>query len=125
MALEYYTLEFNENQLMPIVVGNGPTIVGPHRDKVEKAMSNGLYDSDIEYLRLFIYFGLIGIVIIVLWGISFIRMSVPPDYLYLKFFILYLFGVMCLGSHFCLEAPMIALVCYLICIGHQRKLIHG
>ena len=125
LALEYYTLEFNENQLMPIVVGNGPTIVGPHRDKVEKAMSNGLYDSDIEYLRLFIYFGLIGIVIIVLWGISFIRMSVPPDYLYLKFFILYLFGVMCLGSHFCLEAPMIALVCYLICIGHQRKLIHG
>ena len=125
LALEYYTLEFNENRLMPIVVGNGPTIVGPHRDKVEKAMSNGLYDSDIEYLRLFIYFGLIGIVIIVLWGISFIRMSVPPDYLYLKFFILYLFGVMCLGSHFCLEAPMIALVCYLICIGHQRELIYG
>lgn len=125
LALEYYTLEYNENQVVPIVVGNGPAIVGPHRDKVEKAMAYGLYDSDIEYLRLFIYFGLIGIVIIIFWGVTFIRMTVPPDYLYLKFFIIYLFGVMCLGSHFCLEAPMIALVCYLICVGHQKQLMYG
>lgn len=38
-----------------MVIGNGPAIVGPHRDKVEEAMSLGLYDSDIEYLRLYIY----------------------------------------------------------------------
>lgn len=125
LALEYYTLEYNENQVVPIVIGNGPTIVGPHFDKVKKAMAFGLYDSDIEYLRLFIYFGLIGIIIILFWGVSFICMSVPPDYLYLKFFILYLFGVMCLGSHFSMESPMIALVCYMICVGHQRKVNYG
>lgn len=125
LALEYYTLEYNENQVVPIVIGNGPTVVGPHFDKVKKAMAFGLYDCDIEYLRLFIYFGLIGIIIILFWGVSFICMSVPPDYLYLKFFILYLLGVMCLGSHFSMESPMIALVCYMICVGHQRKINYG
>lgn len=125
LALEYYTLEYNENQVVPSVIGNGPVIVGPHFDKVKKAWAFGLYDSDIEYLRLFIYFGLIGIIIILFWGVSFICMSVPPDYLYLKFFILYLFGVMCLGSHFSMEAPMISLVCYMICVGQQRKKIYG
>lgn len=125
LELKYYTLDYNGNDFVPMVIGNGPAIVGPHRDKVEEAMSLGLYDSDIEYLRLYIYFGLLGIAIIVFWGITFIGMSVPPDYLYLKFFIIYLFGVMCLGSHFCLEAPMIALVCYLICVGHQKQLMYG
>lgn len=115
IALRYFTLDFNEGNWGKILIGNGIPGQGPYFDKMTELNSVlHIYSTDIEYMMWFVYFGLLGIFLLLYWGRTMIKLRVDKSNYYLKFFIIYLFMVMLLGSHFIREAPMIALVCYLI-----------
>lgn len=121
LSFLYYTTEFNEGKTLPVLIGNGVPYKGEYYNKIAKANMVGLYENDIEYLQWYIFFGIVGLFALLYWGITFIRLKVPQEYIFIKLFVAYIFIVMILGSHFFREIPMIAMLSYMLY--YQNKIV--
>lgn len=112
-SLAYYFGAFNNGDLIANIFGNG-VINSGRNEKVTLANQLGFFFSDIEYMMWFIYFGIIGLIGFFVWGCNCLKAKIDIDGTYLKTFVCYLFMVMCLGSHFFVDVPLICIVSYLL-----------
>ena len=114
LSFAYFTIEFNEGRTLPMIIGNGVPTKGRYFDKVAAANNIGLYENDIEYIQWYLFFGFVGLVALLYWGITFLRLKIPKEYTFIKIFIAYIFITMTLGSHFFRGLPTIAMLCYIL-----------
>lgn len=113
----YFSMVFNDqNSVLPNVVGNGPIVDGPVAKKLDIASQVGFWLSDVEYITWFIYFGIIGLLIVILWGISCMIAKIPRDYYYIKMMLLYYFIVMTFGAIIMDNIPIVCILTYVIYI---------
>lgn len=111
----YFSTLFNDQEsILPILVGNGPIVDGPVAKKLDMASRVGFWLSDVEYITWFIYFGILGLLIVVLWGISCLIAKIPKDYYYCKMMILYYFIVMFFGAIIMDNIPIVCILSYVI-----------
>lgn len=113
----YFSMVFNDqNAVLPNIVGNGPIVDGPVAKKLDIASQVGFWLSDVEYITWFIYFGIIGLLIVILWGMSCMIAKIPRDYYYIKMMLLYYFIVMMFGAIIMDNIPIVCILTYVIYI---------
>lgn len=118
----YFSMVFNDqNSVLPNIVGNGPIVDGPVAKKLDMASQVGFWLSDVEYITWFIYFGIIGLLIVILWGISCMIAKIPRDYYYFKMMLLYYFIVMTFGAIIMDNIPIVCILTYVIYIKSLQK----
>lgn len=118
----YFSMVFNDqNSVLPNIVGNGPIVDGPVAKKLDMASQVGFWLSDVEYITWFIYFGIIGLLIVILWGISCMIAKIPRDYYYFKMMLLYYFIVMTFGAIVMDNIPIVCILTYVIYIKSLQK----
>ena len=114
LSLKYFALDFNQNNIIPIIFGNGYPMRGKYADIIFAANEMGLHQDDIEYLLWYVYFGIIGIIIFFYWVYTFLSIKVNTKFLCFKYFILYIIICMLLGSHFFRQIPLMAVISYIL-----------
>lgn len=111
----YFGMEFNDqNSVLSNIIGNGPIVAGPLSKKLYMASQVGFWLGDVEYMTWFIYFGIVGLLLVILWGISCLKAKIPKNYYSAKMMILYYFFVMTFGTTIMDSIPLVCIVCYII-----------
>lgn len=112
---KYYLTEFNDSPLQ-IILGNGVPGDGTTYDKQIKRNMNfhSFFLSDIGYIQIFIYYGLIGICIYFILLYKALSTDIVPQYEFAKLFVIFYFLSSLTGAYILSNALYMSLALYLI-----------
>lgn len=48
----------------------------------------GYWESDVGYAEIFVYFGLIGLIALLIWFIGVLTVRIPSEYFFLKIYLI-------------------------------------
>lgn len=90
---KFFFTEFNDNPIKDII-GNGVPSVGKYGNKIAYLGKNqGLCITDVLPTNIYLYFGLVGLVLYSLLLIKVIKTKVSEDCLFSKLMVLYMFAI--------------------------------
>lgn len=90
-AISFYWQESLKNPI-GFVFGNGIGYGGALSNFTLKATMNGYYESDIGYFALLFDFGILGVLSYILLLYQILKMKVDDKYVYLKCYLIYVYG---------------------------------
>lgn len=119
---KFFFTEFNNNPIKDII-GNGVPSVGKYGDQIAYLGKNrGLCITDVLPTNIFLYFGVVGLVLYSLLLIKVIRTKVSDDCLFSKLMVLYMFAIGPTNVALLSISPMIfAMGLYGIYIGSTKS----
>jgi hypothetical protein len=92
LSINYYLNDFSPNTFS-LIFGNGEgtneSIYGQNMDYIKNEL--GYYQSDIGYIGLYSKFGVLAILAYIIFIYKTIKISVPVEYLYAKYFLYFIF----------------------------------
>lgn len=88
---EYFLKDFNQS-IVPVFIGNGLPHANSEYGKkiVNLSVNEFLYSNDVGYVHIFLYSGIIGLIIILIFYSKFLRIPIPNKYLWAKFYLFYI-----------------------------------
>ncbi len=113
----YYLTEFNApNDLYHEILGNGIYFPnsGEYSKRVDALQNAHFFLVDVEYVQFFIYFGLLGMVVLILWYIAALSIKIPKDYVYVKYFFLYIALSATTGGYWVWHIPVLSMLSYFL-----------
>lgn len=112
---KYYLFDFNDN-ILANLIGNGiPQGNGNYAYRVSKnSNNNAYYLSDVGFVQIYIYYGILGLIVYALLLIKIIRTKVNPKYEFAKLFAIYYYLTLFSGNYLIQNAFYFALGLYLM-----------
>ena len=122
----YFFTEYNGSNLFNILLGNGIDVHGDdaHSKMLLYASDNNYFLSDVGYAEMFIYFGAVGLLLLLLWFLSSLINRVERDVCYLKFFFLYLMIVMFCGDYWYSNLYIVSIASYIYVKHYKEKIVN-
>lgn len=116
---EYMFTEFNKDRVLPTLFGNGIPNGGAYGAKMQRLMQdNGYYVVDVGFTEIFIYFGIVGLVLYTLLLLVIIRVKVPKKCFFAKLYMIYLYLILPTNCALISLSPiMVAMALYVLYIG--------
>lgn len=97
LAIKYFLFDFPNNPFS-IIFGNGIPCEGTDlRSYIDLAFNKGFFLEDVGFVGMYIRYGLWMVVLMIVLLIKVFHMQVDSRYLYLKFYILYIYGMYLFG----------------------------
>lgn len=109
----YYLFDFNSS-FSEILLGHGLPINSLFAQQKESMTLYGFFADDVGYIELYLYFGLIGIAILLYMLFSVVKTKVPRNYLFAKYYIYYIFVTMLCGRYLLNNMALVVTMLYLI-----------
>lgn len=116
-AATYYFYEFNNpNDYYHKIFGNGIYFPnsGEYSKKIDFLHECHFWEIDVEYCQFYIYFGLLGLLVLSLWYISSMFINVPKQYAYVKYFFSYIIIAMIAGGYWVGHLSIISMLSYFL-----------
>lgn len=111
---KYYLFDFNDN-FIATLIGNGiPQGKSNYNQRICNNMEKGYYLSDVGYIQIFIYYGLIGICVYIFLFIKILKTKVSRNFEFAKLFVVYYFFVSLTGIYIIQNAFYMAFGLYLM-----------
>ena len=120
---EYFLKDFNHS-LSQVIIGNGlPHAYSDYGKKMVKLGTDKyLYSNDVGYVHIFLYSGLIGLILFFLLYYKILRTPIKKEYLWTKFFILYIIFTNIATSPMSTSGITISIAIYfIIAFGRTKK----
>lgn len=120
---EYMFTKFNEGKVLPILFGNGmPHGSGQYSRKLTRLQEqNSYYVVDVGFTDIFIYFGIVGLVLYLLLLIAIIKIRVPHNCFFAKLYMIYLYLILPTNCALIyLSAVMVAMSLYVLYLGKAK-----
>lgn len=115
----YFFTEFNEGNLFNTIFGNG--VVVPNSNSYSKKTMQlqddyQFYSSDVGYCLIFLYFGVIGLITLLIWFVSSLRVNAPPQYRFIKVYFVFIMISMFAGGYWFENLVIMAMLSYILSI---------
>ena len=113
----YYLTEFNApNDYYHKILGNGMFFPnsGKYAKRVEALQDRQYWLVDIEYIQHYIFFGLLGLVALLMWYVAMLTIRIPKDYVYIKYFIMYIALSETTGGYWEWHLPVLSMLSYFL-----------
>jgi hypothetical protein len=112
---DFYLTEFNKNPITSIV-GNGVSFTeSSYGQQIENIADTDYFClPDVGYVQVYIFFGLIGIVLYLLLWYKVIKLKVPDRYRYAKLYIIYIALISITGDYLTLHIIFICVALYVM-----------
>ena len=119
---KYYFFDFNEN-IVQVLIGNGVPSSSSEYGRAIQYNKDFLsyYLSDVSYPLIYIYYGILGLVLYMALLYNVIRTKVSPRYEFAKLFVLYYFIVSLTGGYLVVYSMYMTIGLYLIAKNRIRK----
>lgn len=119
-AISFYWQESLKNPI-GFLFGNGIGYGGALSNFTAKATKNGFYESDIGYFALLFDFGILGVLsyVLLLWQV--LKMKVDDRYVYLKCYLIYVYGSYTLAH--CLTTNIFFNMCVIYILYRSNKVV--
>ena len=122
----YFFTEFNApNDYFHILFGNGmafPNSGGFSEKIYDLAETNGYYTSDVGYVTIYIYFGVLGIIVFLLWLLSSFFIKISSDYTFIKWYFLFLAISMICGGYWFEHFAEVAMLSYILVVSNNKDI---
>lgn len=120
---KYFFTEFNQTPLQDIF-GNGINAVGTYGNKIKFLGENrGLCITDVLPTNIFLYFGVVGLILYTLMLVSVLRTKVSPKNQYGKMMVIYMYLIGPTNVALLSISPMIfAMALYAVHIGEEKNI---
>lgn len=115
-AYKFYLFEVSPNVITSII-GNGQYSLGKseYGDYIDRyGRSQGYIPADVGYASIYLYFGIFGILIFIALIVAVLRLNVASEFLYLKYYIVFLYTGNVAGSTLLGSVPLLCLALYLL-----------
>lgn len=113
----YYLTEFNApHDLYHKILGNGIYFPnsGEYAKRIEALQDAHFFLVDVEYVQFYIYFGILGMIALLLWYISVLSIKIPKDYVYIKYFVIYIALSATTGGYWVWHIPVLSMLSYVL-----------
>lgn len=119
---EYMLTKFNSPNPICTFMGNGIPGNGNYHAKLKKLeIDNAFWIVDVGFITIFVYFGIIGLVMYAGLLIAIIRIRVDKKYLFAKFYLYYLYLILPTNCSLILMSSfMVAMTLYLLYLGNKE-----
>lgn len=122
LAIKHFLFEFPNNPLT-MIFGNGIPCEGTElRTYINSAFKKGYFLEDVGFVGMYIRYGLWMVVLMLLLLIKTFRLRTDNQYVYLKFYILYIYGTYLLG-HALTTDIFYVMIAYYILVNSNKKTI--
>ena len=126
LSSTYFFTEFNSpNDYYHILLGNGMAFPnsGGFSDKIyELSEMYGYYASDVGYAALYLFFGIIGLLIFLIWLFSSLFVKVSNEYAYIKWFFFFLAISMICGGYWFEYFVEVAMLSYILVVSNNKDI---
>lgn len=119
----YFFNEFNApDDYYHIILGNGMCFPnsGKYADKMEAANQRVFYCLDVEFCEFYIYWGIIGLVFLVLFFLGAFVVNVPKEFIYVKYFMLFILVTMTCGGYWVWNFIFISMLSYVLIVENRK-----
>lgn len=118
----YMLTELNEDNVVCSLIGNGIPGMGQYNAKLTYLENNNSYwVVDVGFIVIFVYFGIMGLIIYTGLLVIIIKTKVDPKYMFAKFYIYYLYLILPTNcSLITLSSFMVAIALYLVYLGNRE-----
>lgn len=113
MSYEYFGLEYNKGQLLPMLIGNGLNGTSAYGREIESLGDIGLFREDIGIVGMYSLYGLFYILTIIAFFIYILRNREYID-VYLLMYVFYMFVTTIMLHHFGYSPHHIMTLCILL-----------
>ena len=122
---KYFFKDFNTNPLQDLI-GNGINSVGDYGNKIAYLGQNkGLCITDVLPTNIFLFFGIVGLLLYTLLFFAVLRSKVTPDCMFAKMMVIYMYLIGPTNVALLSISPMIfAMSLYIVKKGINFKEIH-
>lgn len=112
---KFFIDDYNQN-IGQVIFGNGvPVSVSNYGEKLLNLGERyGYYPVDVGYVMIFVYFGLLGLLVFFSLIYRVIKTKIPTEYSYTKIYIIYIYCASIAGSYFIVASPLIAMSLYIM-----------
>jgi hypothetical protein len=123
VSAEYFIKDFNET-VPPIIFGNGlPHAYSDYGKKmIYQSENNSLYSNDVGYPHIFIYSGVIGLILFLILFYSLLKYPVSDNFMWCKFYLIYIILTNIASQTMSINGITIGIVAYFI-ISNNRKYV--
>ena len=119
---KYMFNEFNGNNVLAYITGNGvPSGVNLYANTMSRlSLDKGFFVVDVAFAEIFIYFGIVGLVLyfLLIWRVY--KTKITDDCMYAKLFILYLVLIMPTNCAIVTTPFMFALALYIVSASNKQ-----
>lgn len=121
---EYYFFDYNDN-IIQVFLGNGiPTSDSDYGRSIENNKTFKKYFlSDVSYPLIYIYYGLLGLILYTNLLYTVIKMKVTPQYEFSKLFAFFFFLVSFAGRYIVFNSMFMALGLYLMSMNRGKSMV--
>ena len=118
---KYYLFDFNDN-ILAVLIGNGiPQGNNNYANRVLKnSENNSYYLSDVGFVQIFIYYGVLGLIVYFLLLIKILRTRVDSKYEFAKLFSIYYYITLFSGNYLIQNAFFLSFGLYLMEINRMK-----
>lgn len=74
----------------------------------------GYWESDVGYAEIFVYFGLIGLIALLIWFIGVLTVRIPSEYFFLKIYLIFIIISMICGGYWFENIVEMAIITYIL-----------
>lgn len=119
----YMFTEYNGDNIYKILFGNG--LIVPNAGGVAKEFEMmqeefGFFTSDVGYCFLYISFGLIGVLMVLVWFVAAMRIKVERQYIFIKFFFSFIMLSMIAGGYWFEDLLVMSVLTYVLVKSSHR-----
>ncbi|AWK07247.1 hypothetical protein HYN56_24665 [Flavobacterium crocinum] len=121
VAAEYFVKDFNET-VTPMIFGNGlPHAYSEYGKKmIYQSENKALYSNDVGYVHIFLYSGIMGLLLFLLVFYKLLKYPVFDNYLWCKFYLVYILFTNIASQTMSICGISISVVAYLI-LFHKKN----
>lgn len=118
----YMLTELNEGNPVCSLIGNGIPGMGPYNAKLTWLEdNNAFWVVDVGFIVIFVYFGVLGLILYTWLLVVIIRIKVNSKYQFAKFYLYYLYLILPTNcSLITLSSFMVAIALYLVYLGNRE-----
>ena len=112
----YFFTELNEGDIFKNIFGNGIYThdLSPYGKLMDYAHEIGYWESDVGYAEIFVYFGLIGLIALLIWFIGVLTVRIPSEYFFLKIYLIFIIISMICGGYWFENIVEMAIITYIL-----------
>ena len=116
ISATYFFTELNEGDIFKNIFGNGIYThdLSPYGKLMDYAHEIGYWESDVGYAEIFVYFGLIGLIALLIWFIGVLTVRIPSEYFFLKIYLIFIIISMICGGYWFENIVEMAIITYIL-----------
>lgn len=116
ISATYFFTELNAGDIFKNIFGNGIYThdLSPYGKLMDYAHSVGYWESDVGYAEIFVYFGVIGLMSLLLWLIGVLKAKIPEEYFFIKVYVIFIIVSMICGGYWFENIVEMSIVTYIL-----------